>query len=359
MKTLNIKTILVPIDFSETSIQAINPAHKLAQRFGARVHLVHVENLVFAAGFESPMPIAVSAVDAVALQRDHASRLKKLRSLATREHLWPGDCHLLSDMPAFESICRLARDIDADLIVMPTHGRTGLKHVVLGSTAERIVQHSPCPVFICRNRAAAIDKILVPVDFSDCSLEALKEAAAFAKRVAAKLVILHVVYLDLAFTADGYAMYDMSAAINRAKQVAEKKMRSFVRRVAFGGVKFKTRVEVGAPISQVCNFAEKEDVDLIITSTHGRTGLKHVVLGSVAEQIVRYASRPVLVVPSHPAERAKVLSRIARGASGLAERRIQTEAEKFTKRFRKLEKHPFPERRKTNKFRESHQLLKA
>ena len=135
-------------------------------------------------------------------------------------------------------------------------------------------------------------------------------------------------------------------------------MRSFVRRAKFGGVKFQTRVEIGPPVSQICRVAEAWGIDLIITATHSRTGLKHLLMGSVAEQIVRHAPRSVLVVPSHPAERANRIAHVAnKPVSILPRKRIPSETEKFTKRFRKLDRQPFPERRKTNKFRESHQLV--
>jgi hypothetical protein len=79
-------------------------------------------------------------------------------------------------------------------------------------------------------------------------------------------------------------------------------------------------------------------------------------MGSVAEQIVRHVPRSILVVPSHPAERIKRISQRAkkpRAASRVLRKRVPSEAERFTKRFRKIDKHPFPERRKTNKFRET------
>jgi nucleotide-binding universal stress UspA family protein len=232
-----------------------------------------------------------------------------------------------------------------------------LKRVFLGSTAERVIQHSPCPVFVYRKGAAKIDRILVPVDFSASSLEALKEAIAFADLIAAQIVVMHAVDLGLAFTSDGYGMFDLRTLIDAAKEGAQDQMRSFVRQAKFGGVGFETIIQVGPPISEICLLTETKNIDLIITATHGRTGFEHLLMGSIAEQIVRYAPRSVLVVPSHPAERSKRILRVAKKpVSLLPRKRIPAEAEKFTKRFRKLDKQPFPERRKTNKFRESHQL---
>ncbi len=77
-------------------------------------------------------------------------------------------------------------------------------------------------------------------------------------------------------------------------------MRKLVRTVNFGGVKVETVFTEGSPVLDICAFAKDHNVDLIITSTHGLTGFKHVLIGSIAEKVVRHAPRSVLVVPSHP-----------------------------------------------------------
>jgi nucleotide-binding universal stress UspA family protein len=111
----------------------------------------------------------------------------------------------------FDVICSLAAEIPADLLVVPTRASRGIKRFFLGSTAERLVQHSPCPVLVDRKSAAQlpldslpaapalrIDKILVPADFSRCSLEGLRYAIQFAQKFAAKITVLHV--LDLGYS---------------------------------------------------------------------------------------------------------------------------------------------------------------
>ena len=78
--------------------------------------------------------------------------LKELKKVASECGVSSATCDVLSGAPPFDEICRLAQTVPADLVVMPTHGRTGLKHVFLGSTAERIVQHSSCPVLVTRGK---------------------------------------------------------------------------------------------------------------------------------------------------------------------------------------------------------------
>jgi len=373
MKKPNIRNILVPVDFSKLSRSAIETAKGLARKFDATVHLVHVHEFYYPAGFTAPAaPLPLLMI--TYCDNGEARRARDLKALAKRHGLPNENCHLLSGTPKFSEICNLARTIPADLIVMPTHGYTGITHFFEGSTAERIVQHSPCPILVAREsdqsrkhsaKAGArfgIDNILVPVDFSECSLQGLKYAIKFADKFFARILVLNAVHFGYAYTADGYGMYDLSRLQDAVCKGAEEQMRRMVRRAKFGGVKFETRVKVGLPVDQICAFAQDNDVDLIITSTHGRTGFKHVLIGSTAEQVVRRANRPVLVVPSHPDVRASHLTRQTQRTKK-AERTIvdrQTlkrksiDSEQLTKKYRRRTAHAFPERRQTNKFRESH-----
>lgn len=167
-----IANILVPIDFSEASLAVIATAQRLARKFGATVHLANVQ--------EYPCPAVDSGAAVVAAP---ISDLEKQRRSAQhlllqvhKKHRLTGTCRSEFGNGAFEMLCRIAAEIPADLIVTSTHGRTGLMRLLLGSTAERLVQYSPCPVFVERSRKSSgnaqrdIKKIVVPIDFSDCSL---------------------------------------------------------------------------------------------------------------------------------------------------------------------------------------------
>ena len=374
MKKPKLRNILVPIDFSPVSIEAIEHAKKIAQKFDATIGLAHVHHQQYAVGYLGP--VLARGQPVMSFEEHRLGTLgDELKEVACRAGLPPStQIHVCVGPSAFHEICRLAQKISTDLIVMSTHGRTGLKHFFLGSTAERILQHSPCPVLVTRPRVKtlsrpsvhgsalrSIDTILVPVDFSQTSFQALEYAVEFAERVAARLILFHAVDLGPALTADGYAMYDMTAMEKAAQKGAEEQMQKFVRLAKFQGVHFETLVRVAQSISEICNLAEQRDVDLIITATHGRTGFKHLLIGSVAEQVVRYAPRSVLVVPSHPDIRIARLT----GATQKAQARLgqhttkQKSPEpplKLTKTKRKVTVHPLPERRLTNKFRESHMV---
>jgi nucleotide-binding universal stress UspA family protein len=368
MKESTIRNILVPTDFSTMSIRAIDVARRLAHRYDAAVHLAHVYQLEYPAGFMAPMPPLIP-FSLASYEEDVDKRLAhQLGALADQYGLHRNNCYLICGAPAFDEICRLAKKLPADLIVMPTHGRTGFKHVFLGSTAERIVQHSPCPVLVARQnrrrrkagRAFSINRILVPVDFSECSLRGLHYAVSFAERFAARIVLVHSLQIGYPYTADGYALYDLSALTGALQRDAARQMQTFVPLAKVRGVKLETAITTGQPASAICTFAHDRNIDLIITSTHGHTGFKHVLIGSTAEQVVRHAPCPVLVVPSHPKIRASTLTRrteqghAARSlAAGNGARRMKSPKQvQLGRKSRKLAAHPFPERRKTNKFRE-------
>src|SRR5581483_58873 len=356
MKKFSLRKILVPIDFSEMSLWTVEIAGDFARRFNAELALVHIENTLFSSVFMAPTPLLLSQI--TVMEKEAAKRMQRqLRDFAARLKLSPDACRVLTAAPIFAGICQLERQLGTDLVIMPTHGHTGLKHALLGSTAERVVQHSPAPVLVVRKRGLRLRKILVPVDYSGCSLEALRYALDFSRATGSQVVVLNVADIRYAYTSDGYAMYDLTALRKAAKKEAEQQMRRFVRASKLGAAKFETAVRVGAPVNEICAFAAEDDVDLILTPTHGRSGLNHVLIGSVAEQVVRHADRSVLVVPSHPAARALPLSqRKTRAAIRCGIRATP----KFSRRNsiagpdRQLRQNPFPERRKTNRFRERH-----
>ena len=365
MKKLRVQNILAPIDFSDVSIRTIETAKGLAARFGAIIHLAHVHHWQYSADFMGPM-ISSGFLPKSFEEHRNKQLAEELKTVASKAGLSPRDqTHLRTGPSAFHEICKLAHEIPADLIVMPTHGHTGFKHVFLGSTAERVVQHSPCPVFVVRQpgkraleKKSRYNKILVPVDFSGCSQTGLQYAIEFANEFGARMILLHATYLGYIYSAEGIALYNIPGLQEAARKQAERQMKKFVRSLPFGGVKSETVFTDGSPVLDICDFAKDHDVDLIITSTHGLTGFQHVLIGSIAEKVVRHAACSVLVVPSHPKIRIANLTKSSKdkrpALASNGQPRKSLRGRVLTKRDRKLAAHAFPERRMTNKFRESH-----
>ena len=305
-RVLQIKTILVPLDFSRASIQALKYTIPLAKEFQATIHLVHVQPTDELTSIENAGGLMLNCADAIALMQDRLSE-----ALGRQGRFWPENCHIISGRP-FEEICRLAREIEADLIVLPTRGLSRLKHVILGSTAERVVRYAPCPVLVPRgagfksitwNGAAGmagfrLRKILVPVDFSKCSLAGAKYAARLAKDTGATLRLCHVIFpYAQAFAMDRVGA-DLTPLLKTAKATAREEMSELMRMCFLRDILCETEIRTGPAIDEICRESSRPDIDLVVTSTHGRTGFRRAVIGSVAEHVVRYAERPVITVPS-------------------------------------------------------------
>lgn len=196
-------------------------------------------------------------------------------------------------------ICETAQEVHADLIVLGTHGRTGLQHVLLGSTAERVLTMAPCPVLTIRKlekvegqgatKPIQFGQIVVPIDFSDCSMDAVEYGVQFARQFGASLTLLHSLEplsygIDLTF---GHA-----AEQNRQQIAARLKL--MADEVQSQGVSVRSVIRGGLPADSILGFIDSSDCDLVVMGTHGRRGLSHLVKGSVAEAVLRRAPCPVL-----------------------------------------------------------------
>lgn len=157
-----------------------------------------------------------------------------------------------------------------------------------------------------------IRRILVPVDFSDCSLAGVKFAVRFAKQVGARIIVLHVADLGPVMMTTACGDFDSATYTEAARRRYGKQMLAFLKRVDFDGVRVDMSSVAGYCPAAIHQAAAKQRADLIILSTHGRTGLRRAFLGSVAEGTVRAAACPVLVVPSFASKRKKFVDKSAR-----------------------------------------------
>ena len=304
MKSTSLRRILVPIDFSPESLKTLRLAKLLATRFRAKLHLVHVVSPpVIVPPRRMMVPFAYSEKGVA------ASALKRLKKLVAELSLpaRSSPCTVRSGAPVDE-IKQAARDINADLIAIGTRGYTGLKHAFLGSTTERVIREAPCPVLVVRDgehqggRSARTTlqfrKILVPVDFSACSRVGLEYALGFAPEFGAGLVLFHSVAVHSYALGDEYTAREAPIVLGLQQDFAEDEMRSLRDGLPESKLEIETRITVGSPVEQIADYVRAHEVDLIITSTHGRSGLQRMFIGSTAERIVRHASCSVLVVPN-------------------------------------------------------------
>jgi len=140
-------------------------------------------------------------------------------------------------------------------------------------------------------------KLLVPTDFSEDSEQAARYAVELAKRFQAEIHCVHVVDIpaDLLSTSDYYMTGPSEGFLDQIREESKKNLEAFAKK-NLAGVGVRTAFLEGSPFVEIIRYARNQEIDLVVIATHGRTGLKHVLFGSVAEKVVRKAPCPVLVV---------------------------------------------------------------
>ena len=271
--------ILVPTDFSPLSDAALAHARVIGAGLGTSLHLLHVA--------------AASSSPALA-----AATMSALRQRLTDDERDAGGLEGIAEGPdAAAEITDYAARAGIGLVVMGTHGRSGLAHLLVGSVAERVIRTAPCPVLTVHGAPAGpFRRILVPTDFSEPAEAAFEWARVMARRFGASLHLLHVlsdVRADGSFGADALADESPDARTLRLADARER-LAHHLTAVDRAGLHATSEVILGPSASVVADYAGDNGFDLIVMGTHGRTGLAHLVIGSVAERVVRSAACPVL-----------------------------------------------------------------
>ena len=308
-KALRLRRILVPIDFSPESLKTLRYAKRLSERFGAKLHLVHVLTPLSSSFVPRRTPLPpISSQELAADARERLRELAAEFSLPMRPRPYSVASGRIAD-----EISNVARVTRAELIAIATRGYTGLKRAFLGSTTESVVRSAPCPVLVVREnerrsesqraRKAPLEfrKILVPLDFSEASRLGLEYALSFAQKFHATLVLFHAVVVSGLVLSSRYTAVQLPTLIATQQDHAKREMEELRKVISQRGGAVEVKIVVGSPVEQIAKQVARAGVDVIITSTHGRSGLSRAFIGSTAERIVRYATCPVLVVPNRAA----------------------------------------------------------
>ena len=277
------RKILCPIDFSDNSIAALDQAARLARKSDALLYLMYVEFIPMSSPAELANYVTVSTEPGkLRLEQIARKHLARVRHELVVQVGWPA-----------ELIERAAQDLDVDLVVMATSGRSGVARFFLGSIAEHVVRTSKRPVLSLGPGAAlgALKRILCPVDFDPQSIAALNFGWRLAQEYRAALSLLHVVR----------APFEPSEVpVEPITPEWEQDARAQLAKVAADNLgakaKYKLLVRRGNPAGAILEVEKELRPDMIVMATHGRGGLSHLVLGSVADRIVRESSVPVLTV---------------------------------------------------------------
>ena len=297
-----LRSIVVPLDGSPFGEQALPLAVSIARKTGATLHLVRVHGLYALNDPHYSWLPYDPALDAECKEQELAyldavaQRIAKAGPLSTT-------CTVMSGM-VVDGILAHAQDKAADLVVMTTHGRGPLSRAFLGNVADQLVRRVPAPVLVIRPQETASGdwtkaeprKVLVPLDLSPLSEQILKHALALSRITSATLTLLHALEPphyhapDPGLVAIGTALeHDQ-----RHAEEAERYLQRLAEHLRSQGATVQTRLVRGRHAAPAIEEAAAGH-DLVALTTHGRGGVKRLLLGSVADKVVRGAAIPVLV----------------------------------------------------------------
>jgi nucleotide-binding universal stress UspA family protein len=289
---MTFRKILCPIDFSPGSQQAMRMAIRLAEEAGAELVLAHAWSV-------PPMAYGSDYTFATEVMQEIREGSQEALEGATRDAAALGarrlSSQLLTGMPRQEIVRLLEGDPAFDLVVMGTHGRTGLARILLGSVAEGVVRHAPCSVLAVRpdGEVRPFARVLCPIDFSASSQHAVELAAGLVQPRSAEITLLHVIDPPAVYTR-GQRTLELIRDLDR--YAAEHLDRWAAELAARAPAPVAKLCRVGHPGAEILKLLDKRPAfDLVVMGSHGRTGLERVLLGSVAEKIVRHAKCPVMV----------------------------------------------------------------
>jgi Universal stress protein UspA and related nucleotide-binding proteins len=309
------RKLLVPLDRSSFAEQALGPATAIARASGAAVDLVMAHEPRPLAGAPDVAWHAEQIDGEEEYLAEMAAQVGKRASISVSHAVVPGE--------TVSAICKRRLEVKADLVVMTTHGRTGIKRAWVGSIADGVLRRSGVPVLMCRPAAKAsrnmpfvpFKKILVLTDGSIASMGVMKSAISLAKSNCARLCLLRIVQpvqllmvetaIPFAFPLPAEDEISTERMARRAKLELAETARDMSEKYS---VDIDSHVLVAREVAEaIIDFALRSGIDAIAMSTHGR-GASRLVLGSVADKIIHAAALPMLVqAPADKSEEVDVI----------------------------------------------------
>lgn len=300
------RRILVPLDGSNHAEAALPFAEQLATRLAAEIQIVHVSERA-----EHPSHNMCQAYLArMAETAEHEARKqpgkRKAGGIEAQSLCLVGD-------PASEIVDYAERE-GIGLIVMATHGLSGVKRWALGSVADRVVRATNRPVLLVRPERirdtgtrprGTFERILVPLDGSSESEAILPYVRELAVSFNAEMLLVEALEIGYYFAKPGGYDYIYYPATHTAesKERALEYLETIAQPLKQAGITVRSEVRLGDPAGEILHLAEEASVDLVAMSTHGRSGLARWAIGSVATKVLHEGKTPLLLV--RPAKEAK------------------------------------------------------
>jgi nucleotide-binding universal stress UspA family protein len=276
----SMKTILVPTDYSALSVSALDVAAQFAKQYGARIKLLHM------VAFEVPaVMVTDSALPALSTYHDTdyydeaMTRAQDSLQLLFKSPKYRGLRIETEAVNNFDGLARIIVNQKADLIVMGSSGAKGMKELMWGSNAETVVRRAKCPVLVIKKpiKKLSLNKVLYATDFQDTS---------FVKKINQ--------LLSLEEAKPYFVCVNTPVNFNTSK-ILHREMEKLAKKLSLTDYHF-TVFNAFTEEEGIRDYAQSIDADLIVMSTHGRTGLSHFWQGSIAEDVVNHADRPVLTL---------------------------------------------------------------
>jgi len=285
--------ILVPVDFSPFSDYAADFAIFLAQKYNAKITLLHV---VVMYETEVDEEEHVKQLEKLVERKEQSSSeyMEKHHQKLKERHI-EIDSVIIRGVSAATAILDYISKNDFDLIVMGTHGRTGIKSWIYGSVAEKVVRLARIPIITMHDKKPSlqIKNILVPVDFSDNSKTGIEEAQKIAPEFRAKISYIHVIEQKLQPSFHVIGVESVFTADHNLKEITEEKLKDFCQQKNDSS---SIKVMEGSSHQVIADYAQEINADIIVMSTRGFSGIEHLLIGSTTERVVRIAQCPVLTV---------------------------------------------------------------
>ncbi len=276
------KKILIPTDFSEQAESALQVGILIAKQTGAEIHLLHIEEFVNGTGFSAMGDAAAAQTNQLFMVKLMEVNKRKIVELIDR--ISPQTegltiVHQVDIGQMFKIVRDYIKENAIDLVVMGTHGSSGFSEVLIGSNTEKVVRHAGCPVLSVRQ---------LPDNFS---LKKMVFATNFDGDQ--EKVVSQLKQMQALFGSHIYLLYVNTLFSFTSTRRIREKMEAFVKQHQLTEYEFHAYSDETEERG-IIHFSDEVEADVIAVATHGRTGLSHLLLGSIAEDIVNHAQRPVL-----------------------------------------------------------------
>lgn len=298
---LQVSRILYPTDFSACAEQALPQARHLASIFAAELHILHALVLYEADPGNAPHRLPDLEQLYQTLEQHAEGRLRAAEDAEASSAGFRVRSAQRRSISAASAILDYTEETEIDIIVMGTHGRRGLRRLLLGSVAEEVVRLAPCPVLTVPERAdggpaETVKRIVVPIDFSEHSRLVLAYASELGAVYEAELLLLHVVDEIIYPDFYPYAGTSPRSMTEDLLEQSRQRMKLLLEDLSGDTAPATVHVRAGRAAPTINDFASEQEAGLIVIASHGLTGLSHMLLGSVTQHVVRGAACPVFTV---------------------------------------------------------------